>query len=123
MKCAKLECKIQNMDNLWSPEFHNVTFLKYTHNIPLHAYVQVPRNEYFYFDCIFSPVMEIKWDHIYSLHNFSMVAKLYGGSLIATSSWGGHDSGVDLNTSSYNIPKSVTIFFHHHKKVTKTVGY
>ena len=34
----------------------------------------------------------------YSLHNFSMVAKLYGGSLIETSSRGRHYGGVVLNT-------------------------
>ena len=64
MKCANLAYKIQNMDKLWSQKFHNDGFLKCTHTISLHAYVQVPRKENFYFDCMFSPITEFKWNYI-----------------------------------------------------------
>ena len=64
MKCANLADKIQNMDKLWSQKFHNDGFLKCTYNISLHAYVQVPRKENFYFVCMFSPITEIEWNYI-----------------------------------------------------------
>lgn len=47
MKCAQLECMLQNLNNSCTPKIDNVNILKYTIHISLCVYVQVPREKYF----------------------------------------------------------------------------